>query len=294
MKTAANAAAFQARRAFGPCAGSSGWRVSTISPVKIHQFSVSFEAAHDRLLLRIISQGGEEVSVWLTRRLLRRVLPGLNEMAGIAETAQQPQLHAPDTAARQWVGELARSKHIEKSDFSTPYAAGRVADRPLGAAPLLITDVNLKPLTDGPRPVLRIELVERLPGQPERSLQAEVTPKVLHGLIHVIEQGVAQTDWNRSGPAIVAVSAQAVAPYAPTPGAITPARPAPSASEAPVATEKIASSAQKQGAAAEKDAEVSSAPTPKPAAPEVVKHLRVSVPTAPAELVDLVRPKYLN
>jgi hypothetical protein len=275
--------------------------------VKIHQFSVSFEAAQDRLRLRIISQSGEEVAVWLTRRLLRRVLPGLNEMAGLAETVRQPHLHAPDAAARQWVGELARQQHIAQSDFSTPYDAGRVADRPLGPNPLLITDVNLKPLNDGPRPTIRIDLVERLPGQPERSLQTEVTPRVLHGLLHVIEQGVGQTDWNRPGPGVAAALAKALAPYEPTPGAITPKRPDSRPDANPKATttdptnaiNNIAAPADSAGVSGTKATEANrdtgdvarsrqTAAVLPPASPDA------AAAVAPTELIDLVRPKYLN
>ena len=47
--------------------------------MQIHQLSVSYQAEQDRLLLRVSSTGGEEMRLWLTRRLMLGFWPLISQ-----------------------------------------------------------------------------------------------------------------------------------------------------------------------------------------------------------------------
>jgi hypothetical protein len=65
---------------------------------------------------------------------------------------------------------------------------------PQGDQPLLVTDVDASPLPDGR---LRLSFNEHLKdteGEP-RSFQVEMQPKLMQGLMHLLEKALARTQW---------------------------------------------------------------------------------------------------
>ena len=99
--------------------------------MNVHQMSVTYVVEQDRILLRINTTAGEEMRLWLTRRLMLGLWPALQN--AIAGTAGQPRANTPvnDPAARQMLAEFQRQALLQKSDFSTPYSQQEAA-LPLG------------------------------------------------------------------------------------------------------------------------------------------------------------------
>jgi hypothetical protein len=48
--------------------------------MQIKQLQVAYAPEHDRILMRINSAENQEVRVWLTRRMVRMLIPSLDEM----------------------------------------------------------------------------------------------------------------------------------------------------------------------------------------------------------------------
>ena len=48
--------------------------------MQIHQLSVTYQAEQDRILLRINSTSGEEMRMWLTRRLMSGLWPLMSKL----------------------------------------------------------------------------------------------------------------------------------------------------------------------------------------------------------------------
>ena len=64
---------------------------------------------------------------------------------------------------------------------------------PLGPEPVLVTDVDAAPLPNGR---LRLSFNERLPGGKEpRNFQMELEPKLMQGMMHLLEQALARSQW---------------------------------------------------------------------------------------------------
>ena len=95
-------------------------------------------------------------------------------------------------------------------DYKTPYK-DQPAALPLGEEPLLVTELNLTPLKDGK---LQMGLLERLP-QRKRDMQMAMDLTLTQGLLRLLHQAIASSDWLQAPAALKLTSA----PATPEPGA---------------------------------------------------------------------------
>lgn len=115
----------------------------------IHQLSVLHDERQDRLLLRVNTQEGEEFRFWLTRRMVARLLPAVEQAVGKLES-QRSGVLAPDAPTRQMLTDMQREAFMQQADFKTPYAPPPGMRLPLGEQPLLVTDVQISVLPSKP------------------------------------------------------------------------------------------------------------------------------------------------
>src|SRR6478609_4219825 len=167
--------------------------------MQIHQMSVSYLPEQDRILMRINTVEGEEMRMWLTRRLMVGLWPLLSklltehllklESAGASITGATPEL-------KKMLAEFRKEEFLQHADFDTPYKESQNR-LPLGDEPLLVTDVDATPLANGP---LRLNFNERPPNgdSKPRSFQMEMQPKLMQGLMHLLDQALLQSGWRES------------------------------------------------------------------------------------------------
>lgn len=161
--------------------------------MQIHQLNVSHNDRHDRLLLRLNTQAGEEFRFWLTRRLSLRLLPALHQTLGRLESNRSHML-ATDPASREILTEIKRDAFLQKADFKTPYAE-LAKQLPLGEEPMLVTDVQLQ--LQGTGVLIALQDKGAQPGL-TNTCQLNLQPSLVHGLIHLIEQAMATAEWQPS------------------------------------------------------------------------------------------------
>ena len=164
--------------------------------MQIHQMSVTYLPEQDRILMRINTVEGEEMRMWLTRRLMVGLWPLLSklltehllklESAGASLAGANPEL-------KKMLAEFRKEEFLQHADFDTPYKEGQQRT-PLGEEPLLVTDVDATPLANGP---LRLNFNERPPSgaTKPRSFQMEMQPKLMQGLMHLLDQALLQSGW---------------------------------------------------------------------------------------------------
>jgi hypothetical protein len=184
--------------------------VTRIKTMQIHQMSVTYLPEQDRILMRINTTEGEEMRMWLTRRLMVGLWPLLTklltdhllklESAGASLAGANPEL-------KKMLADFRKEEFLQHADFDTPYQEGQQRP-PLGEEPLLVTDVEATPLASGP---LRLDFNERPPsggeGKP-RSFQMEMQPKLMQGLMHLLDQAMLQSQWRE--PFVPAAATEAV------------------------------------------------------------------------------------
>jgi len=163
--------------------------------MNIHQLSVTYHAEQDRILLRVNTTAGQEMRLWFTRRLMLGLWPmlsrALTEHLLRSETAASS-LEQADADLRQMLTEFRMDEFVQHADFDTPYQDQPAL--PLGEEPLLVTDVEAQPLENGQ---LRLNFNEQpaRAGRPPRSFQMEMESRLMQGLMHLLNQAVAQSRW---------------------------------------------------------------------------------------------------
>ena len=178
--------------------------------MKIHQLSVTYLAEQDRILVRVNTAAAEEMRLWLTRRLMLGLWPLLSKLLTkhlLKLEAAGTSLDAADDNLKQMLADFRKEEFLKNADFETPYQENG-GQLPLGEEPLLVTDVDASPLPNGR---LRLGFNERPPGADKpRSFQIEMEPKLMQGLMHLLEQALARSQWRETfgmGPVAVDDSA---------------------------------------------------------------------------------------
>ena len=174
--------------------------------MNIHQLSARYNQEQDRILVRINSTDGTEMRLWLTRRLTLSLWPTLNK-AVVEHVARQDDgtTHLRDEASKKMLADFQRDAVLKDADFSTPYedfqdAPTTLPTLPLGNAPLLVTEVRITPVANGP---LKIAFNEQLEGQANgRGFQVELAPPLVHGLVQLLERALQQSAWGEGSDAL--------------------------------------------------------------------------------------------
>jgi hypothetical protein len=166
--------------------------------MQIHQMSVTYLPEQDRLLMRINTREGEEMRLWLTRRLMVGLWPMLTRVLTdhlLKLESAGTTLTKADESLRKMLTDFRKEEFLSKADFETPYQEAP-ARLPLGEEPLLVTDVDATPQAGGP---LKLTFNERPPGgEQARSFNLEMQPKLMQGLMHLLEQALNQSQWREA------------------------------------------------------------------------------------------------
>ena len=109
-------------------------------PPQLEQFSASYDAAQDRLLLRVRTSNDAEFRFWLTRRYVALLWPILMKMAEDFSARKAP----GDPLLRHTLAELAHGEAVGKADFGSAYRDGSIF--PLGEDPILLARITVNPL----------------------------------------------------------------------------------------------------------------------------------------------------
>ena len=167
--------------------------------MQIHQMTVSYLPEQDRILMRINTREGEEMRMWLTRRLMAGLWPLLTRMLTdhlLKLEGAGTSLTTADDSLKKMLADFRKEEFLRQADFDTPFQAAPAARLPLGEEPLLITDVDATPVAGGP---LRLTFNERPPGgEKPRSFNLEMKPKLMQGLMHLLDQALQQSRWRET------------------------------------------------------------------------------------------------
>ena len=203
--------------------------------MNIHQLSVTYLPEQDRILARVNTTAGEEMRLWLTRRLMVGLWPllskAMTERLLRLETAGSS-LDAADDQLKQMLTDFRKEEFLQHADFATPYRENE-PNLPLGEEPLLVTDVDATPLPNGrlrlcfnesarlraaplaaaaspespqtsqTSQVPQQALADAALAQPPdpaaaRRFQMEMEPRLMQGLLHLLEQALVQSRWRET------------------------------------------------------------------------------------------------
>ena len=166
----------------------------------IRQLSIHYHDEQDRILFRINSSTGEEIHLWLTRRMAMRLWPLINQVANDhlaipvgARTDGSVDLTALSPHSRAVLAHARQEEAVQNADFRTPYQDTSTR-RPLGDAPLLVTEVNLTPKPEG---VMQMHFREQLEDDATtRGFQLELQADLVFAVIRLLGKALEQSQWN--------------------------------------------------------------------------------------------------
>lgn len=157
--------------------------------MQIHQLQASYQSDQDRILLRLNTHSGEEMRVWLTRRMLKGMIGPVQQLADRIHTLR-PENQGVDATDDGAVSTEATSDN----DFETPFEYGAETTLPLGETPLLTTALHVAPDADNS---LKVRFDEVFDGSTEasRSMEVILGPELLVGLVQVLDAVLRVADW---------------------------------------------------------------------------------------------------
>lgn len=167
--------------------------------MNIHQLSVRYLPEQDRILLSVNTTDGQELDLWLTRRMCLALWPQLNRMTidhfAVPANAKSDgfvDLTALDVNTRKVLADFRRQELLQTADFKTPYRAN-AGPRLLGQTPLLATEITMTPNTDQQ---VAIDFKEQLdPAGSTRSVQLALQPQLVFSLVQMLSQALEHTQW---------------------------------------------------------------------------------------------------
>ena len=169
--------------------------------MNIHQLSVRYNQEQDRILLSVNTTASEELQLWLTRRLTLKLWPVLNQLVidqfaipADAKSDGYVNLAALDAHTKRMLADLRKQESLQNADFQTPYRSD-AAIRPLGDAPLLVTEVKLAVTDKGQ---LRLNFREQLGDAEPRGCQMDLATELVFGLLQLLGQALEQSQWQAS------------------------------------------------------------------------------------------------
>jgi len=150
---------------------------------QLEQFSASYDAAQDRLLLRVRTGDGSEFRFWLTRRFVDLLWPILMKMADTFTSRKA----VADPAARGLMAEMAHGEAVGGANFKTQYQQG--TSFPLGEEPLLLAKISVN-AKEGKTQTLTL-----LP-QNGQGLNLELDENLVHVFARLLQEATNGAEWN--------------------------------------------------------------------------------------------------
>lgn len=154
--------------------------------MQIKQLQLAYAPEEDRMLMRINSSENLEVRCWLTRRMVSLLIPGLDKMMGKLLSSDRPL----SDMGRKALLEMSREVSLYSADFATPFQEEN-NQTPLGAEPLLITQVELRPAGEGNN----TDLVLKLKTSDGSGFEMRMAEQLQHGFADLLIKTCAQADW---------------------------------------------------------------------------------------------------
>jgi len=173
--------------------------------MNIHQLSVLFDERQDRLLMRVNTQEGEEVRLWLTRRIALKLVEPLQLTVAKMES-RDAAIAAADAQTQALLVDLKQEDFLQKADLKTPFST-QSTTLPLGPEPLLVTEITLKVQGQAGAHIVFMDAGDERSNS--RSCTLDMQAQLVHGLLHLLKNAIESAQWTSAPQASGAAAAGA-------------------------------------------------------------------------------------
>ncbi|MCP5142601.1 MAG: hypothetical protein H6926_03165 [Chromatiales bacterium] len=168
----------------------------------IEQMQLKFDPQQDRLLLRVNSLDKQQLRFWLTRRIVKRLLPPLLEVLHKASAGEQA-----DARTKAALFEFEQRNIREQVDFSSEFSDD-ASSLPLGENGLLVETISITSHQNG-------DVSVKLADHAKTSVTLRLNEKLLHSLFAILRQALAAADWDMPNGAANDITAASESPKNP-------------------------------------------------------------------------------
>lgn len=150
---------------------------------RLHQMTMSYVAAEDRVLFRLSTASEVEYRMWFTRRFVHILWGALVQVL-----ERHPSIREDMTRdVKDAVLGMQHMEAVQQSNFETAHQEGNV-DLTSNSGPLLITGGSLVPDDNG---VTTLKLVTA----EKKQIAFNLNEQLLHAFCHLMVSAAVQADW---------------------------------------------------------------------------------------------------
>jgi hypothetical protein len=151
--------------------------------MQLKQMNVGYDRAQDRVLLRLSTDQDTEYRMWLTRRMLIGMWPGLIGLVQSTPMARQQ----VDPEAKKAVVEFQREQALRQATFDAPYEGDKLAPA-IPGEPFLIWGIQMRPAEGGGHDI------NFLPREGQ-GVHVRLQDSMLHAFVKLLQDVSKVTDW---------------------------------------------------------------------------------------------------
>ena len=154
--------------------------------------------------MRINTKTGQEIRLWLSRRLTLGVLPLMRKLTAeqsiksVALASEQGTgFSARDPKVREMLSEFNKDATLRSSDFATPFK--EVASDSGNSAPaLLVSEVAITPLANSHLAVKFTggNFADVAQSNQKQEVRIDLDDRLMHGFMHLLETAFTASQWS--------------------------------------------------------------------------------------------------
>lgn len=152
--------------------------------MKLNQISVKYDPEEDRLLLRMNTDSEEEFKFYLTRRIIKQLIPLMNKYF---DKEQENVSANVMLDSKKEIKEFQHSKMLEDVKFTNEYKEAPKTDQP-DKPPILVSKVIMKSLEENK---IRLGFFPK----EKEGLEFVTNLKFLHSLYQLIINASKRSEW---------------------------------------------------------------------------------------------------
>lgn len=157
--------------------------------MQIKQLQLAYAPEQDRILMRINSSDKQEIRCWLTRRMVNLLIPSIDKVQQNLLASDRPL----SEQGKKALLEMSREASLYEVDYRTPFQDS-ANNTPLGAEPLLVTQIELK-AAGGENPT---DLILKLATSEGKGFEMRMAEQLQHGFSDLLVKTCKQADWGLS------------------------------------------------------------------------------------------------
>ena len=152
--------------------------------MQLRQMNVAYDRQQDRLLLRLSTDEGTEYRMWLTRRMLIGMWPGVIQLVHSTPMARQQ----ADPETKKAVVEFQREKALREATFGAPYEGDKLQPA-IPGEPFLVWGVQMRPVDGGGHDI------NFLPKEGQ-GVHVRLQDSMLHAFVKLLQDVARAAEWS--------------------------------------------------------------------------------------------------